>query len=158
MSYNGNGQNKERKNSGEGMSDSQAKEWIEQGNTKELVSRAELQAQKIAKKVKTNQIRRIYGPVIKIQEQLSAGDNKWERELSMLKPRVFYASAREKNLKPLQEDIVKFIKVIENFKADKKKAVKSFCVFMEALVAYHKWYDKNSDKKKHEKKSSFRDR
>ena len=145
MSYNGNGQNKERKNSGEGMSDSQAKEWIEQGNTKELVSRAELQAQKIAKKVKTNQIRRIYGPVIKIQEQLSAGDNKWERELSMLKPRVFYASAREKNLKPLQEDIVKFIKVIENFKADKKTAVKNFCAFMEALVAYHKWYDKNSD-------------
>ena len=143
---NWNGINKERKNSGEGMSDSQAKDWIEQGNTKELVSHAKDRAKELAKaKVKTNQIRRIYGPVIKIQEQLSADDNKWERELSMLKPRVFYASAREKKLESLKNDIVEFIEVIEKSKEDKKTAVKKFCAFMEALVAYHKWYDKNSD-------------
>ena len=149
MNYNQNRKDKKPNGRREGMSDIQVKGWIEQGKIKELVSHAENRAKEMAEaNVKTNQIRRIYGPVIKIQEQLSADDNQWERELSMLKPRVVYASAREKQLTPLKEDIVKIINVIENIREDKKKAVKNFCVFMEALVAYHKWYDKNSDKKK----------
>ena len=118
------------------------KQWIKSGNIKKLIDQVEEQAKKIGG-VKPHQIRRIYGPVIKIQEQLKANDSRsqWERELCMLKPRVAYASARETNLKPLKESIFEFIKEIENIEEEvkKKEAVKNFCLFMEAVVAYHKW-------------------
>ena len=116
----------------------QLKSFIKEGNITELVKFAENTAKKTG--AKTNQVRRLYSPVIKIQEQLSMNSDKWKRELSMLKPRVVYAAARENKLKSLKECILTCIETVEEIDDENKKksAVKSFCAFMEAVVAYHK--------------------
>ena len=120
-----------------------------------------------AEKAKTNQIRRLYGPVIKIQERLNSlhrtsgeSSGEWERELAMLKPRAVYAAAREKELKLLKEAIVKSIEAIEalgsqgegkdkaaagEMREAKKTAAKNFCAFMEAVVAYHKFFHRKKN-------------
>ena len=113
---------------------------------KKIIQEAKQIAEGI-KNVKPSQIRRLYGPVIKIQEQLRSSDsenqdseNQWERELCMLKPRAVYAAAREQKLNPLKEAIVKSAETIEKIadSSEKKEAAKNFCSFMEAVVAYHK--------------------
>ena len=139
MSYS---QNRRSKKGMSGNQSKKLKEWIKCGNTKKLIGHAKSRVQKIKKQVETSQIRRIYGPVVKIQEQLNLNkeDTQWKRELFMLKPRVIYASARQKDLEPLREDIVTFIELIENMEEEKerRKAVENFCVFIEAVVAYYK--------------------
>lgn len=116
-------------------------EYIKDDNIKEIIKIAEeiVECEEI-KKVKTNQVRRIYSPVVKIQNQLEGNDGSWERELFMLKPRVIYAASRESKLNPLKDAILQFIEIIEkeNEEKTKKQAVKNFCLFMEAVVAYHK--------------------
>ena len=123
---------------------------LNNNNTRKNIQNAKEVAQDSSGKngVKTNQIRRIYGPVVKIQAQLSSKDkvsNKWERELSMLKPRVVYAAAREAKLNKLRDYIIAFIEAIEETSSDSKKQewTQHFCNFMEAVVAYHKKYEKS---------------
>ena len=137
------------------------KKDLDKNNMTTLIAKAE----KVAKATssKTNQIRRIYSSVIKIQERLRSsqvrssqeGENQsWRRDLSMLKPRVVYASAKEKTLKNLKDHIIAFIDLIEEERKNQthnnktghtkdktigeKKMTECFFCFMEAVVAYHK--------------------
>ncbi len=114
------------------------KKALEENNITEIITIARQTAEAI-KEVKTNQVRRLYASVVKIQNQMISGDNQWERELSMLKPRVIYASAREKNLQQLKSDVINFVEFIEESKKDdKENGAKNFFAYMEAVVAYHK--------------------
>ncbi len=125
---------------------------LNNNNTRKNIQNAKEVAQDSSGKngVKTNQIRRIYGPVVKIQAQLSSkgeDSSKWNRELSMLKPRVVYAAAREPKLNKLKDYIIAFIEAIEeeasSDSSKKQEWTQHFCDFMEAVVAYHKKYEKS---------------
>ena len=139
------------------------KKLLDENNMTGLIKKAKEVAGKTFSK--TNQIRRIYSSVVKIQEQLGienqeqlsseAKNRAWQRDLSMLKPRVVYASARDKSLKNLKNHIIAFIELIEAERKNQtqhkekakttkdetdreKKMTEHFCHFMEAFVAYHK--------------------
>ncbi len=120
--------------------DKKIREELGKKEIKGLIKKAKELAQNLSP-TKASQVRRMYNSVLKTQEQLSENKNeKWERELSMLKPRITYQSKRHKDLQDLTNYIISFISIIEEQKNKEKKETftEKFCLFMEAVVAYHK--------------------
>ena len=112
----------------------------------ELIKAAETQAQK-SKRVKTHQLRNIFGAVSKMRTkyQNSADGEAFatiEMDLVMLKPKLAYAAGRQKELKAsLYQFMIDAINSILNAPEDKKKnALSNFFALMESLIAYHKFY------------------
>lgn len=92
--------------------------------------------------IKTNQIRNFFGAVNSVRQMVKAGKNAEEirRELILLQPKLAYAGGRKKEVKPFAEFMIDVIKSTVN--AQKQDdAIKNFFAFVEALVAYHKFYD-----------------
>ena len=115
---------------------------------KELDRRGEEWGKRLAREVKTNQIRNIYGAVQHIRVRASRPQPDTadiNRRLIFLKPKLAYASGRQGALKPLRNFLVQAIdSVVKNSDPKKpekaEKARENFFFLMESIVAYHKFY------------------
>ena len=94
-----------------------------------LVTAAEILGRKLARSLKTSQIRKVYGAVKKIQMSEEFNRN----ELIMLKPKLAYAAARKPEVEGLKDTLTKAINEVDD---DKK--FKNFVDFFEAILAYHR--------------------
>jgi len=92
--------------------------------------------QKDSDKVTTSQIRNIYGTVKKLE--MNAELNL--PAILLLKPRIAYATARNKGLGDLAQVITKAIDVISQGRDDaqKQEYFQRFCKGFEAILAYHR--------------------
>lgn len=94
-----------------------------------LVAAAENLGQKLARKLKTSQIRKVYGAVKKIQ----MSDEFRRNDLIMLKPKLAYAAARNPEVTDLKDALTQAIDHV-----DDEEKFKNFVDFFEAILAYHK--------------------
>lgn len=117
--------------------------WITQGADKEMTEFASEKANEI-RNLETTQFRNIYGEIKRIQsnyEQNSAS-------VFLLKPKVAYACARAQGykkqlLRKFKDEV--FDKAID-FATDKEK-YSNFCSYIEAILAYHRFFsDKEVNK------------
>ena len=104
-------------------------EIIEKGG-EPLVTAAENLGRKLAKNLKTSQIRKVYGAVKKIQ----MSDEFSQNDLIMLKPKLAYAAARNEAVTDLKDALTQAIDKV----GDDPKRFKNFVDFFEATLAYHK--------------------
>jgi len=86
--------------------------------------------------ISTSQIRKFLSAVNMINNKIQASNDNFDiKEVSYLRVKLAYQAGRERNFKPfypeLNQEIVK-IKTVEDFK--------EFAQFIEAVVAYHKFY------------------
>jgi CRISPR-associated protein Csm2 len=105
-------------------------EVIEKGGDP-LVTAAENLGRKLAKNLKTAQIRRIFSAVKKIQMSKEFQRN----DLIMLKPKLAYAAARNRNVEELKDALTQAINQVDNH-----EKFKNFVDFFEAILAYHRAY------------------
>ena len=105
-------------------------EIIEKGG-EPLVAAAENLGRKLAKNLKTAQIRKVYGAVKKIQMSEEFNRN----ELIMLKPKLAYAAARKSEVEDLKNTLTQAINHVDNH-----EKFKNFVDFFEAILAYHRAY------------------
>ncbi len=105
-------------------------EIIENGG-EPLVAAAESLGRKLARNLKTAQIRKVYGAVKKIQMSEEFNRN----ELIMLKPKLAYAAARKSEVSDLKDALTQAINEV-----DSTHKFKNFVDFFEAVLAYHKFY------------------
>lgn len=117
--------------------------WITQGADKKMNDFADGAGADLAKSLTTSQIRNIYSEIKRIQ---SVGFENDKSSFYLLKPKVAYAYGRtvkkgdrgffgNKGLKTFK-DI--FDEVVEH--VTDEKTYNNFCNFMEAILAYHKYY------------------
>lgn len=104
-------------------------EVIEKGG-EPLVTAAEALGKKLARHLKTSQIRRIYSAVKKIQMNATFQRN----DLVMLKPKLAYAAARNAAVSDLRDALTQAIDRV----GEDPKRFKNFVDFFEATLAYHK--------------------
>lgn len=102
---------------------------IEEGG-EPLVEAAEKLGEKLARTLKTSQIRKVYGAVKKIQ----MSDEFHRNELIMLKPKLAYAAARNTAVMDLKDALTQAIDQV----GDDPKKFKNFVDFFEAILAYHR--------------------
>ena len=95
-----------------------------------LVGAAENLGQKLARNLKTSQIRKVYGAVKKIQ----MSDEFRRNDLIMLKPKLAYAAARNTAVTDLKDALTQAIDKV----GDDPQRFKNFVDFFEATLAYHK--------------------
>ena len=103
-------------------------EIIENGG-EPLVVAAEDLGRKLAKDLKTSQIRKIYSAVKKIE--WSGFD---QNQLILLKPKLAYASARHKPVEQLRGTLTDAIDQV----GDDAQKFQNFVSFFEAILAYHR--------------------
>ena len=119
--------------------------WITTGATTDMINFADKAAMFMGEKnLTTSKIRSVYGEIKRIQMK------KFEEERTaflLLKPKLAYAVGREKATSKNCEGIRLFQLIFnECFTRVKDDATyKNFCNLMEALVAYHKVYQKGKD-------------
>ncbi|GEM_PF-880893 len=94
-----------------------------------LVNAAESLGRKLAKNLKTAQIRRIFSAVKKIQMSTDFQRN----ELILLKPKLAYAAARNPDVEVLKDTLTQAINQVDN-----REKFTNFVEFFEAILAYHK--------------------
>ena len=102
---------------------------IEEGGDS-LVRAAEDLGRRLARDLKTAQIRKIYGAVKKIQ----LSDEFRRNDLILLKPKLAYAAARKGEVTALKEALTQAIDRV----GDDPERFKNFVDFFEATLAYHK--------------------
>ena len=87
--------------------------------------------------LKTNQIRNIYGTVRQIHS-LWSNDNEAttqtsHRQIQLLKPKIAYQAARNREVKPLSDVLTPAIDLV----GDNRESFQNFVDFFEAILAYH---------------------
>lgn len=102
---------------------------IEQGGDALVAAAEDLGKTLKNRGLKTSQIRKIYGAVKKIQ--MSEGFQR--SDLVMLKPKLAYAAARNREVTDLKDALTQAIDQV-----DDQKKFKNFVDFFEATLAYHK--------------------
>lgn len=108
----------------------------------DLNCQGEKWGQQLAKQVKTNQIRNIYSAVQHIrvranQPNPDAADI--NRRLIFLKPKLAYASGRQRELNSLRDFLFKAIDSVVKSQ-NPERARENFFILMESIVAYHKFH------------------
>ncbi|KAB2908132.1 MAG: type III-A CRISPR-associated protein Csm2 [Ignavibacteriales bacterium] len=98
----------------------------------------------VDREVKTNQLRNFYSSIISIRTKLRKEKSVTpaiERELVLLKPKLAYATGRNKKVMELYNLMQDGIgaTVSENV-SDKKAALANLISITEAIVAYHKFH------------------
>jgi len=119
----------------------------------ELIKAAEQQARQLSR-VKTHQLRNIFGSISKMRNDFKSvlrapeGERNYENlemSLTLLKPQMAYAAARQR---AIRSDFYPFmIKAIESVEeahtqddATFERAMERFFSLMESLIAYHKFH------------------
>lgn len=113
-----------------------ARAIICEGNVELLDQRAQEVAKSIYGDASTNQVRRLFGEVKRIEMAWTddASAERAYRRLILLKPRLQYQVARQSKLRTLQEALVP---AIDEVQRDRTR-FKRFSEFFEAIVAYAK--------------------
>jgi len=89
----------------------------------------------------TNQLRKFFGEMKRIQAQDFDKEGKWLTAFKMLKPKLAYAVGRERNKNPKIYDF--YIELQAGIDAvENKEHFQSFVQIVEAIVAYHKYFEK----------------
>lgn len=110
-----------------------------------LVDMANDMGKDLAQTLKINQIRRFLDALRKIEQEfyrVSVSADQRQREkikhnLSMLRPKLAYAVSREKKVKPLMTVLEP---AIRQAAANPEQNFEKLLHFMEAIIAYHKYY------------------
>lgn len=119
------------------------KRFIEQDEPEMLVKTAQDVGKALAEqdRLKTNQIRNIFGEARKIQARWrSTSESSQRTALILLKPKLEYQAARHKEVGRLRDWLVASIDAVTiNPNRDKEyDRFKRFMQFFEAILAYHK--------------------
>ncbi len=111
-----------------------------------------------ARSVTTSQLRNVFSKIVSIRTfytNPNIGDfkafvNKLKRDITLLKPRLAYATGRDKSLQKFYEDMVNLIdetiKSIDlelnslNAEQFKLTSIDNFFAIVEGFVAYHKYH------------------
>ena len=108
---------------------------------KELVQFAQETAQRLVRSnLRNTQIRNIFTEVRKIEAMRNQNPTAAMRRLQMLKPKLAYQAARQRQVEGLRDVLIDAIDVVEA-QTDEKKRSEAFQRFMdlfEAILAYHK--------------------
>lgn len=117
-------------------------ETLDQKTTQSLIENAKSHAEKLAKSIRTNQVRNFYSGVIRIKQKYEI-EKKWTREIEtqvqLLKPALAYAAGRQNAVKPFKDFIEPQIESLLS-SDNKEKALEKFFVLIESFIAYHKFY------------------
>lgn len=98
--------------------------------------------------VKTNQVRKFFSNISSMRTHFkqikdwgidSIELKNLKRELILLKPNLAYSKGRHKELEDFQNTMFKVIDSVD-IANDSKLAFENFFFFVEAIVAYHKYY------------------
>ena len=103
---------------------------IEEGGEHLVTAAKDLGSRLEKRRLKTSQIRKVYGAVKKIQMSEEFNRN----ELIMLKPKLAYAAARNEAVTDLKDALTQAIDKV----GDDPNRFKNFVDFFEATLAYHK--------------------
>lgn len=118
----------------------------------DIDSIAKHQAEKFANRIKTNQIRNIYGAINQIRNKMRTTRdlNTVINKIVLLKPKLAYAAGKKqegkegkeevKLLKDLKDFFTEAINAVINAK-DKNRALENFFILSEAIVCYHKFFE-----------------
>ena len=116
-------------------------------NRTELVTFAQQTANQLVRDgLKMSQIRTIFTEARKIEAMWEAKPAEARPRLTMLKPKLDYQAARNKEVKVLKDVLTQAIDEV-NKASDEKERNRRFRVFMdllEAILAYHKSADKGN--------------
>ncbi|WP_038028880.1 type III-A CRISPR-associated protein Csm2 [Thermonema rossianum] len=113
---------------------------IDQWQEEELIRCSEALAKNISKDVKTNQVRNFFSGVLRIKTDFAV-NRKYEDvrlALLMLKPKLAYAAGRQNKVKSFAEEMTKVVEA--TLQAGNEEGLKRFFLFVESVVAYHKYY------------------
>lgn len=108
----------------------------------DIDSIAKHQAEEFANRIKTNQIRNIYGAINQIRNKMRTTKdlNTVINKIVLLKPKLAYAAGRKQEVELLKDFFTKAINAVINAK-DKNKALENFFILSEAVVCYHKFFE-----------------
>lgn len=131
----GNGQGNER------MPEQCFSTTLDNVSVKNLIEIAEKEAVRYRHKIKANQIRNFYGAVnkLKLLYEQNGDEILLKEKLILLLPQLAYAGGRNSKTKPFIKCMDEAIRYTLEA-SDLKKAIKHFFVFVESVVAYHKYY------------------
>ena len=106
-----------------------------------LIEIAKREADRYKHKIKANQIRNFYGAVnkLKLLYEQNGDEILLKEKLILLLPQLAYAGGRNSKTKPFTKCMDEAIRYTLEA-SDLKKAIKHFFVFVESVVAYHKYY------------------
>lgn len=123
---------------------------FKQGDTGKaaLLTMAEECAKNMPREVKTHQLRNLLNMTIKVRQmhtetRKAVLSDESRGRLATLRPRVAYMAARRKELKPMQKRIDELLRDADAFKIGDD--VDRLYEFVEALVAFHKYYNPNNE-------------
>jgi len=97
---------------------------------------------KYAQNVKTAQVRNVFAHINRMRTRMRRDRNigpDMRRDLVMLKPRLAYAGGRQKEVRPMSDDLRQAVDAVlksQNF----EKALRNFFDLVEGIVAYHKYH------------------
>lgn len=114
------------------------KEWDEE----EMIKYAEELGRKFARSVKTSQLRNVFSDINRIRMEWKFGnitEDELPKRLFLLKPKLAYAAGRHKSVEGLKKELEKAIDAVAK-SSKKRDAGNNFFKFVEAVVAYHKYY------------------
>lgn len=111
---------------------------VEKGIDNTFIKWADHFGQGIARSVTTSQIRNIYGTVKKMEMAIELD----LPELLLLKPRIKYATQRDKRLDELAGQLIGAIDAVDAAPDPKqqRERFRRFCQGFEAILAYHRAY------------------
>lgn len=117
---------------------------LQDWGAKELNETASIYGERFAN-MDTSQIRNVFSEVKRLQLEWKKDKNYEvvERSLILLKPKLAYAAGKKGFISPFKELLEKAIDGVIN-SSDNEKALKNFFDFVEAIVAYHKYYHERS--------------
>ncbi|MFC7193133.1 type III-A CRISPR-associated protein Csm2 [Halocatena marina] len=91
--------------------------------------------------VSTSQLRKVYGEIKQAENEFKFEDSpeQAKRTLLLLKPHLAYAAARKENMSVVNKKISNLIDPV--IKNNSSEEMELFFRLMEAIVAYHAYYD-----------------
>jgi CRISPR-associated protein Csm2 len=115
---------------------------IETWTAEDIVRKAEETANQLTRdKLKTGQIRNFYSAITRMRTDYALGGyDKVSSQLTMLKPKLAYAAGRQTAVRATFYPIMKSAIDGVTSANEKKRALENFFMFIESVVAYHKFY------------------
>jgi CRISPR type III-A-associated protein Csm2 len=112
---------------------------ILEGDIQLLVDTAKSLGEALAKKLKTSQLRNVYGLVRQAQMEWQKSPQLAYNSIILLQPKLAYFTNRTKgDMRPLQQSLDRAILVLREDKEPNAAHFKNFVDFCEAIVAYHR--------------------
>ncbi|GIV39383.1 MAG: hypothetical protein KatS3mg033_1183 [Thermonema sp.] len=113
---------------------------IDQWQEEDIIGCAEALAKSISKDVKTNQVRNFFSGVLRIKADFARSKSYESVRLAvlMLKPKLAYAAGRQNKVKFFAEKMTEVVEA--TLQAGNTQALERFFLFVESVVAYHKYY------------------